>query len=120
MDWKDIPDGDALLKDVANCGSLYSLRVQIGDISDYSPLGNLTVLEELEIQAGRTVEDIGFLDNFPYLRKCVLEKAPQQKFVDSLDDKVWERTCREEGLTTFRKEYDGEPGLAFDKVEIPK
>ncbi len=120
VDWKDIPDGDALLKDVANCGSLYSLRVQIGDISDYSPLGNLTVLEELEIQAGRTVEDIGFLDNFPYLRKCVLEKAPQQKFVDSLDDKVWERTCREEGLTTFRKEYDGEPGLAFDKVEISK
>lgn len=120
VDWKDIPDGDALLKDVANCGSLFSLRVQIGDISDYSPLGNLTVLEELEIQAGRTVEDIGFLDNFPYLRKCVLEKAPQQKFVDSLDDKVWERTCREEGLTTFRKEYDGEPGLAFDKVEIPK
>ena len=51
---------------------------------------------------------------------CVLEKGAEQKFVDSLDDKVWERTCREEGLTTFRKEYDGEPGLAFDKVEIPK
>ena len=78
------------------------------------------MLEELEIPAVRKGEYSGLLDSFPYLRQCVLEKAPEQKFVDSLDDKVWERTCREEGLTTFRKEYDGEPGLAFDKVEISK
>lgn len=120
VDWKDIPNGDALLQDMANCTNLYSLRIQIGDISDYSPLGNLTSLEELEIQAGRTVKNVDFLDKMEYLRKFVLEKAPQQKFVDSLDDRLWERTCEEEGLTTFQKEYDGEPGLAFDELEIPE
>lgn len=115
-DWKDIPDGDALLEDIAKCEGLYSLRIQIGDISDFAPLGKLKMLEELEIQAGRTVTDTGFLEELEYLRKCVLEKAPQQKFVDSLSDKLWEKTCEEEGLTTFKKMYDGEPGLAFDEV----
>lgn len=115
-DWKDIPDGDALLEDIAKCEGLYSLRIQIGDISDFAPLGKLKMLEELEIQAGRTVTDTGFLEELEYLRKCVLEKAPQQRFVDSLSDKLWEKTCEEEGLTTFKKMYDGEPGLAFDEV----
>lgn len=118
-DWKDIPNGDALLEDIAQCRGLYALRVQIGDISDFSPIGELKALEELEIQAGRTVSDIDFLDELEYLRKCVLETAPQQIFVNSLSDRLWERTCEEEGLTTFRKVYDGEPGLAFDGAEVP-
>lgn len=118
-DWKDIPNGDALLEDIAQCENLYALRLQIGDISDFSPIGGLKALEELEIQAGRTVKDVSFLDELEYLRKCVLETAPQQIFVDSLSEKLWERTCGEEGLTTFRKWYDGEPGRAFDEVEIP-
>lgn len=118
IDWKDIPDGDALIKDIAKCKNLYALRIQIGDISDYSLIGELSMLEELEIQAGRTVTDVGFLDSLEHLGKCVLEKAPQQQFVDSLSDRLWKRTCEEEGLTTFKKLYDGEAGLAFDEVEI--
>lgn len=116
-DWKDLPNGDALLEDIAQCENLYALRLQIGDISDFSPIGGLKMLEELEIQAGRTVKDVSFLHELEYLRKCVLETAPQQIFVDSLSEKLWERTCEEEGLTTFRKWYDGEPGRAFDEVD---
>lgn len=117
-DWKDIPDGNALVQDIAVCKNLYSLRVQIGDVSDFSPLGELERLEELKIQAGRTVKDVSFLDKMKNLRICVLEKAPQQNFVDSLSDELWERTCEEEGLSSFRKEYDGEPGLAFEYFDF--
>lgn len=117
-DWKDIPNGNALVEDIALCRNLYSLRIQIGDISDYSPLGELELLEELKIQAGRTVKDVSFLDKMKNLRVCILEKAPQQNFVDSLSDKLWERTCEEEGLSSFRKEYDGEPGLAFEYFDF--
>lgn len=117
-DWKDIPNGDALLADIAQCRALCELRLQIGDISDFSPVGELKLLEELEIQAGQTVKDVRFLDELEYLRQCVLETAPQQIFVDSLSDRLWERTCEEEGLTTFRKWYDGEPGRAFDEVNV--
>ncbi len=116
VDWKDIPDGDALIEDIALCKNLYSLKIQIGDISDYSPIGELKKLGELEIKAGRTVKDLGFLDELKNLKKCELKKSLVQEFVDSLSDKLWERTCEEEGISSFRKEYDGEPGLAFENI----
>lgn len=100
------------------CENLYSLRVQIGDVSDFSPLGELERLEELKIQAGRTVKNLIFLDKLNNLRICILEKASQQTYVDSLSDKLWEQTCEEEGLSSFRKEYDGEPGLAFEYFDF--
>ncbi len=117
-DWKDIPNGNALIQDISMCENLYSLRVQIGDVSDFSPLGELERLEELKIQAGRTVKNLIFLDKLNNLRICILEKASQQTYVDSLSDKLWEQTCEEEGLSSFRKEYDGEPGLAFEYFDF--
>lgn len=119
-DLTDIGSGDALVLDVAKLKNLISLRLQIGDISDYSPLGSLEQLEVLELQAGRTVKDISFLEKLTGLQRVILEKASVQYYVDSLSDELWERTCGEWGITTFAKEYDGEQGLAFENMIIPE
>ncbi len=102
-DFRAIGSGDALVEDISRFGGLYALRIQIGDITDLSPLENLTVLDELEILTGpqaRTLKLPGRLDGLP---KCTVEKAPLQEYVDSLDDALWERTCREQGITTFKR-----------------
>ena len=119
-DFSALGTGDGLVRDLKNFKNLQVLKLQIGSISDYSPLGELGSLEELDIRAGRTVKDISFLEKLPGLLRLTMKKAPVQIFVDSLSAELWKRTCREQGISTFAKEYDGEPGLAFDQVEVPE
>lgn len=63
--------------------------------------------------------DISFIEQLTDLYTLTLEKSETQIFVDSLSDELWKRTCSELGISTFFKEYEGEPGLGFDQVEIP-
>lgn len=107
-DWTSVGSGDALIEDISNFGGLYTLRVQIGDITDISPLEKLTILEELEVLTGPQAETMEGLDAFQDLKQCVLKKAPLQDYVDGLDDALWERTCREQGITTFWKAGGGD------------
>lgn len=100
-DWE--AGGDALVEDISNFGGLYALRIQIGDITEVSPLEKLTVLEELEILTGSQAQEIRIPPKLHSLKKCVLERAPLQEYVDSLDDSLWERTCREQKIVTFQK-----------------
>lgn len=101
-DFGQIGSGDALVEDIACFGGLYALRIQIGDITDLSPLENLTVLEELEVQTGPGAKALKLPGRLGSLSKCTVEKAPLQEYVDLLDGALWERTCREQGITTFR------------------
>lgn len=117
IDLGELESVDLLIQDISYLENLTSLTLQLGDISDYSPLGELEKLRLLDICAGRTVEDMGFLERFPNLQVKSLEKSVMQTYVDSLDADLWERTCREQGITTFKKEYQGEPGLAFDQYK---
>ncbi len=117
-DWGTLENGDDLVEDIANLKNLVSLSLQIGNISDFSPIGELGLLAELNIEAGRTVTDIRFLEKLENLRWVNLEKARQQIYIDSLDEDLWERTCRELEYTTFSKEYDGESGKAFDGLDL--
>ncbi|MBQ9990837.1 MAG: hypothetical protein IJP31_07835 [Lachnospiraceae bacterium] len=119
VDFSTLVSGDGLVKDLSQFTTLKTLVLGIGDASDYSPLGALTQLETLQIQAGKTVTDVDFIQKLPNLLNLYLEKAPTQEFVASLSEDLWERTCREMEVYTFRKEYGGEPGLAFDLVELP-
>ncbi len=102
-DWTAVGSGDALVEDISNFGGLYTLRIQIGDLTDLSSLEKLSVLEELEIFTGSQAKDLVIPAKLRSLKTCVLEKAPLQDYVDSLDDSIWERTCREQKITTFRK-----------------
>jgi len=102
-DWAAIGNGDALLEDISNFGGLYALRMQIGDLTNLSSLEKLTVLEELEILTGPQAENLKLPSKLGSLKTCVLEKAPLQDYVDALDDSMWERTCREQKITTFQK-----------------
>lgn len=102
-DWKNIGSGDALLEDISNFGGLYTLRMQIGDLTDLHALEKLTILEELEILTGPQAEELELPPKLRSLKKCVLERAPLQDYVDALDADIWERTCREQKITTFRK-----------------
>ncbi len=107
-DWKAIGSGDALVEDLSSFGGLYALRIQIGDITDVSLLEKLTVLEELEILTGAQAPKIEIPARLRSLKKCTVEKAPLQDYVDALDESIWERTCREQKITTFqRSEGDG-------------
>jgi len=107
-DWKAIGSGDALVEDLSSFGGLYALRIQIGDITDVSLLEKLTVLEELEILTGAQAPKIEIPAKLRSLKKCTVEKAPLQDYVDALDESIWERTCREQKITTFqRSEGDG-------------
>lgn len=102
-DWRAIGSADALIEDISNFGGLYTLRIQVGNITDLSPLNKLTILDELEILTGPGAHEIKLPQKLRDLKVCVVEKAPLQDYVDSLDDALWERTCREQGITTFRK-----------------
>lgn len=81
----------------------YTLRMQIGDLTDLHALEKLTILEELEIFTGPQAEELKLPPKLRSLKKCVLERAPLQDYVDALDADIWERTCREQKITTFRK-----------------
>lgn len=102
-DWNMIGSGDALVEDISHLGGLYTLRIQIGDITDVSSLERLTVLDELEILTGAQAQEMKIPEKLNSLKMCVLEKAPLQDYVDALDDTVWERTCREQKITTFHR-----------------
>lgn len=119
VDYGSLSSGDKLIQDLAQFKNLHQLHLAIGDVSDYSPLRALTQLEVLEIQAGKTVTDISFIEQLPNLRTLTLEKSETQIFVDSLSDELWKRTCSEMEISTFLKEYEGERGLGFDRLEIP-
>lgn len=117
-DWALLENGDALVEDIANLRNLSALSLQIGNISDFSPLGELKLLAVLNIEAGRTVKDIGFLRKLENLRQVNLEKAAQQIHIDSMDENLWERTCKELEYATFSREYEGESGNAFDGLDF--
>lgn len=100
-DWKAIGSGDALVEDIACLGGLCALRMQIGDITELSALERLTALEELEIWTGQQAQTLQIPQKLRNLKRCVVEKAPLQDYVDCLDGALGERTRRELGITTF-------------------
>ncbi|MDE7427920.1 MAG: hypothetical protein K2N00_01385, partial [Lachnospiraceae bacterium] len=106
------------LQDLVHLKNLAALYLEIGDISDFSPIGELENLEVLSIKAGRAVKDVSFLNRLENLQVLELQKAPQQICIDSWADDLWERTCREMEFTTFSREYDGEKGTAFDGLDL--
>lgn len=118
VNWDQLDNGDLLVQDIQNLKYLTSLYTEIGNISDFSPIGELEQLEELSIKAGRTVKDISFLDEMNELKVIDLGKAISQSYINSLSDELWRRTCSELEFSTFSKEYDGEKGLAFDELDL--
>lgn len=102
-DWEAVGSGDALVEDLSCFGGLYALRIQIGDITDVSLLEKLTVLEELEVLTGAQAAEIRIPEKLRSLKTCTVEKAPLQDYVDALDASTWERTCREQKITTFQR-----------------
>lgn len=60
------------LSGLANMTSLTGLRLDIGDVRDFSPLAGLTSLNELRIYGDYIVEDMSFLQGLTELRALYL------------------------------------------------